>query len=171
MKETIESGRRAQPLGLEAERHEKAPRTQGFGGLQGRLAATYSPTGQASSTIRAAGLNGRVRDGNGCVPRAKATNQIVTLKRPHLCVAVRAVRCGVGLTYASLTVLLRLDLGPFERPGRAWQPSSQFTCCVSLSSRTDHCGAAPQHQTRVERGVKRLSHGPWSGGAVFGVEE
>ena len=39
-----------------------------------KLAATYSPTGSTSSTIRAVGLNGRVRDGNGCDPHAIATN-------------------------------------------------------------------------------------------------
>ena len=39
-----------------------------------KLAATYSPTGSTSSTIRAVGLNGRVRDGNGCDPHAIATS-------------------------------------------------------------------------------------------------
>src|SRR5690606_8328321 len=35
------------------------------------------PPGGPGSTIRAAGLNGRVRDGNGCVPRAMAADQHV----------------------------------------------------------------------------------------------
>jgi hypothetical protein len=53
--------------------------------VKGRLAATYSPTGLSSSTIRAAGLNGRVRDGNGCVPRAMATNHHSGAAHPSAC--------------------------------------------------------------------------------------
>ena len=71
------------------------------------------------------GLNGRVRDGNGCDPHAIATSNIETLKRVHLCVAVRAAPCAVALSYASVAVLPRLDLRPFERPGQAMQPSSE----------------------------------------------
>ncbi len=43
------------------------------------------PPGHPGSTIRAAGLNGRVRDGNGCIPCAIATSNL--LVRP--CIAVR----------------------------------------------------------------------------------
>ena len=38
-------------------------------------AASYSPTGRPCSTIGAGGLNGRVRDGNGCFPSAIATGK------------------------------------------------------------------------------------------------
>ena len=38
------------------------------------LAATYSPTRSPGSTIRAAELNDRVRDGNGCILCAKTTS-------------------------------------------------------------------------------------------------
>lgn len=34
------------------------------------------PPGLPGSTIRAAGLNGRVREGNGCIPHAMATSTI-----------------------------------------------------------------------------------------------
>ena len=52
------------------------------------------------------------------------TNQVVALKRTHLFVVVRAAPCDVPERYASVADLPRLDLRPFERPGRAWQPSS-----------------------------------------------
>src|SRR5437660_5454557 len=50
-------------------------------GLSGRdPAASYSPTRRPCSTIGAGGLNGRVRDGNGCFPSAiTAGNRIVNL--------------------------------------------------------------------------------------------
>src|SRR5690606_10328733 len=41
------------------------------------------PPGGPGSTIRAAGLNGRVRDGNGCVPRAMAADQHSPLRAPE----------------------------------------------------------------------------------------
>ena len=41
--------------------------------MVGRRRRTLPP-GRPGSTIRAAGLNGRVRDGNGCVPRAMAAD-------------------------------------------------------------------------------------------------
>ena len=41
----------------------------------------------------------------------------MALKWPHLVVAVRAAPCDVPFRYASVAVLLRLDLHPFERPG------------------------------------------------------
>ena len=62
--------------------------------------------------------------GTGVTPHAITTSNIGTLKRVHLFVAVRAAPCGVPSRYASVAVLPRLDLRPFERPGRAWQPSS-----------------------------------------------
>ncbi len=42
---------------------------------EGRRRRTLPP-GRPGSTIRAAGLNGRVRDGNECVPRAVATDHL-----------------------------------------------------------------------------------------------
>src|SRR5579862_180638 len=47
-------------------------------------AASYSPTRRPCSTIGAGGLNGRVRDGNGCFPSAiTAGNRIVNLDGQH----------------------------------------------------------------------------------------
>src|SRR6185295_13795706 len=42
-------------------------------------AASYSPTRRPCSTIGAGGLNGRVRDGNGCFPSAIATGNRITI--------------------------------------------------------------------------------------------
>ena len=47
------------------------------------LAATYSPTGSPGSTIRAAELNDRVRDGNGCILCAKTTSDSIEALRPQ----------------------------------------------------------------------------------------
>ncbi len=90
----------------------QSPLNQRSRGLMRRLAASYSPTGLSSSTIRAAGLNGRVRDGNGCGSRAMTTNQeggelpmlaqgVVGLRAPSLRSTYR---------YSSVSVLARLAL-------------------------------------------------------------
>ena len=55
------------------------------------------------------------------------TNQVVALKRTHLFVVVRAAPCDVPERYASVAVLPRLDLRPFERPGRAEATVVQHT--------------------------------------------
>src|SRR4029077_16771492 len=54
-------------------RHEKRPGLDDPGaglGTKEDPAASYSPTRRPCSTIGAGGLNGRVRDGNGCFPSA-----------------------------------------------------------------------------------------------------
>ncbi len=43
-------------------------------------ASSYSPTSKGGSTIGAGGLNGRVRDGNGCGPSAIETGGIFLLQ-------------------------------------------------------------------------------------------
>ena len=48
------------------------------------------------STIRATGLNGRVREGNGCVPRAMATNHSRLLIVAHRFVGLPRARCDVA---------------------------------------------------------------------------
>ena len=52
------------------------PRTAGLpkGGAKGGRQRRTLPPESPGSTIRAAGLNGRVRDGNGCDPRARVTD-------------------------------------------------------------------------------------------------
>ena len=67
------------------------------------------------------GLNGRVRDGNGCDPHAIATSNIRLLIVAQGVVAVRAAPCDVALSYASVAVLPRLVLHP-----RAEQPTPVF---------------------------------------------
>src|SRR5256886_4686943 len=48
-------------------------------GLSGQdPAASYSPTRRPCSTIGAGGLNGRVRDGNGCFPSAITAGNRIT---------------------------------------------------------------------------------------------
>lgn len=55
---------------------KEARRRKNVGGLWEKIpAATYSPTRVTGSTIGAGGLNGRVRNGNGCAPSAMATEK------------------------------------------------------------------------------------------------
>ena len=59
----------------EAKKRKKAP---GFAGSQGpeeiRIGDALLSRAPGRSIITACSLNGRVRDGNGCLPAAKATN-------------------------------------------------------------------------------------------------
>jgi hypothetical protein len=54
---------------------EKPPRRRPSGGRRGGWRRRTLPQSLLCSTIRAARLNGRVRDGNGCSPRAMTTSQ------------------------------------------------------------------------------------------------
>jgi hypothetical protein len=58
-----------------SQRYQKKPFMLSHKGLHILPAASYSPTPSGGSTIGATGLNCRVRNGNGCFPRAIATGK------------------------------------------------------------------------------------------------
>src|SRR5205085_6509381 len=77
-KERAERDEAAHAHAYETERAR--PRDSRLGPVRRDPAASYSPTRRPCSTIGAGGLNGRVRDGNGCFPSAIATgNRIINL--------------------------------------------------------------------------------------------
>ena len=87
------------------------------------------PPGLPGSTIRAVGLNGRVRDGNGCDPHAKATNH-------H---SGRSVHTGAGRrrTVGALAATYHLDT--------SHSASSSFYPCIpsDRSHTSDQMGRGP----------------------------
>ena len=89
------------------------------------------------STIRATGLNGRVREGNGCFPRAMATNHHSATDR------------GASLRWASSGSLRRsMSTTPHS-------PSSPALRCIHAEQPTDRAGAAraAEKEHREERRV------------------
>ena len=100
------------------------------------------PQSLLCSTIRAARLNGRVRDGNGCVPRAKATNHICRVQR----VGVRYIMppmvsgvCSLVLLVLRHSVFL-LRIIRWRGRRTAVKPHGQlvrlgYTCCHASTCR------------------------------------
>ncbi len=106
-------------VGLQTESHEtkKAPpsdRCEGSSGVRWKSWRRRTlPPGLPGSTIRAARLNCRVRDGNGCSPRANATSKLWAGRTSR---RRASLGCGASLRrssrYASLRLLARLALHP-----------------------------------------------------------
>ena len=90
------------------------------------------PPGRPGSTIRAAGLNGRVRDGNGCFPRA-----LVTSNKVHGSDEKGSRASGVGLPLAGrLHVSMGRRVSGTSRYAGAgsfqWTPDHRESCLMRV---------------------------------------
>ena len=96
------------------------------------------PQGLPCSTIRAARLNGRVRDGNGCGPRAMTTSQFVVVR-----VGRMRGRClgGLGLRVRR----------PRRRSGRGDQDLNRVVLLV-VAMGCEHTASFPSPDSRGSSG-------------------
>src|SRR5689334_25408723 len=109
----------------------------------------------ACSTIGPAGLNFRVRDGNGWIPRGKITDKLrrFAASKPRAEVLSR-VRCDEGSPAAiSVSLLQRRafkdrenEVSQLNRLGRHWVATSLTTSALSADSR-QYCFSVIQVRT------------------------